>query len=63
MASPTEIANTTARLEQEIASEKLTPLQKVSYKIQKRWLKEKVGLVEVIVYPGQCVIIVSPIEN
>ncbi|ELU40827.1 GMC oxidoreductase [Rhizoctonia solani AG-1 IA] len=54
MASSAEIANMTARLEKEIKSEKLTPLQKASYKIQKRWLKEKVGLVEVIVYPGQC---------
>ncbi|KAF8689786.1 GMC oxidoreductase, partial [Rhizoctonia solani] len=52
MASSAEIANMTARLEKEIKSEKLTPLQKASYKIQKRWLKEKVGLVEVIVYPG-----------
>ncbi|KAG8742275.1 hypothetical protein FRC11_014434 [Ceratobasidium sp. 423] len=52
MANSAEIANMTAQLDREIASEKLTPLQKASYKIQKGWLKEKVGLVEVIVYPG-----------
>ncbi|CAE6537225.1 unnamed protein product [Rhizoctonia solani] len=52
MASSEEIANMTAQLDREIASEKLTPLQEASYKIQKDWLKEKVGLVEVIVYPG-----------
>ncbi|KAF8756714.1 alcohol oxidase, partial [Rhizoctonia solani] len=47
-----EIANLTAQLDREIASEKLTPLEKASYKIQKEWLKEKVGLVEVIMNPG-----------
>ncbi|KAH7337860.1 alcohol oxidase [Rhizoctonia solani] len=52
MASPAEIANMTAQLDREIASGKITPLQEEAYKIQKGWLKEKVGLVEVIVYPG-----------
>ncbi|KAJ1300921.1 hypothetical protein OPQ81_003347 [Rhizoctonia solani] len=52
MATPAEIANLTAQLDREIASERLNPLQEASYKIQRGWLKEKVGLVEVIVYPG-----------
>ncbi|KAG8754358.1 hypothetical protein FRC11_006697, partial [Ceratobasidium sp. 423] len=52
MAPPAEIADMTAQLEQEIASENLTPLQKATYDIQKGWLKEKVGLVEVILNPG-----------
>ncbi|KAF8706722.1 GMC oxidoreductase, partial [Rhizoctonia solani] len=43
LATSAEIANLTAQLNQEIASEKLTPLEKASYKIQKEWLKEKVG--------------------
>ncbi|CAE6464741.1 unnamed protein product [Rhizoctonia solani] len=42
----------TAQLDREVASEKLTPLQELSYKIQKGWLKEEVGLAEVILYPG-----------
>ncbi|CEL61578.1 hypothetical protein RSOLAG1IB_10142 [Rhizoctonia solani AG-1 IB] len=52
MATSAEIANFTAQLDREIASEKLTPLQEASYKIQKGWLKEKVGLVEIIFNPG-----------
>ncbi|KAF8678635.1 GMC oxidoreductase [Rhizoctonia solani] len=52
LATSAEIANLTAQLDREIASEKLTPLEKASYKIQKEWLKEKVGLVEVIMNPG-----------
>ncbi|CAE6434708.1 unnamed protein product [Rhizoctonia solani] len=47
-----ELENMTAQLDQEVASEKLTPLRKASYNIQKGWLKEKVGLVEIIPYPG-----------
>ncbi|CCO35528.1 Choline dehydrogenase Short=CDH [Rhizoctonia solani AG-1 IB] len=54
MATSAEIANFTAQLDREIASEKLTPLQEASYKIQKGWLKEKVGLVEIIFNPGEC---------
>ncbi|CUA76134.1 Oxygen-dependent choline dehydrogenase [Rhizoctonia solani] len=52
MATSEEISNMTARLDQEIASENITPLQKASYDIQREWLKEKVGLVEVIMNPG-----------
>ncbi|KAJ1301435.1 hypothetical protein OPQ81_008693 [Rhizoctonia solani] len=52
IATSAEIANMTGQLEREIASDKLTPLQKASYDIQKGWLKEKVGLVEVILNPG-----------
>ncbi|CUA69182.1 Pyranose dehydrogenase 1 [Rhizoctonia solani] len=52
LGSPAEIKNITARLDREIASEKITPLQKASYDIQKGWLKEEVGLVEIIPFPG-----------
>ncbi|CUA69310.1 hypothetical protein RSOLAG22IIIB_08434 [Rhizoctonia solani] len=52
LASTSEINNMTAQLNREIASERLTPLQNASYDIQKGWLKEKVGLVEIIPYPG-----------
>ncbi|CAE6351120.1 unnamed protein product [Rhizoctonia solani] len=52
MATSSEISNMSAQLEQEIASEKMTLLQKLSYDIQKGWLKKKVGLVEVIMNPG-----------
>ncbi|KAG8689296.1 hypothetical protein FRC11_003307 [Ceratobasidium sp. 423] len=52
LATSAEIANMTAQLDRELASEKLTPLQKASYDIQKGWLKEKVGLVEIIMNPG-----------
>ncbi|EUC61273.1 glucose dehydrogenase [Rhizoctonia solani AG-3 Rhs1AP] len=52
MASSAEIKNMTAKLDREVTLEELTPLRKVSYDIQKGWLKEKVGLVEVIPYPG-----------
>ncbi|KAJ1300911.1 hypothetical protein OPQ81_003336 [Rhizoctonia solani] len=52
MATSEEIGNMIAQFDREIASEKLTPLQKATYKIQKEWLKEKVGLVEVIMSPG-----------
>ncbi|CAE6346970.1 unnamed protein product [Rhizoctonia solani] len=52
MATSAEMANLTAQLAREIASENLTPLQNASYEIQKEWLKEKVGLVEVIMNPG-----------
>ncbi|CCO32637.1 Alcohol oxidase Short=AOX [Rhizoctonia solani AG-1 IB] len=59
MATATEITNMKARFEQEVASEKLTPLQKASYKIQKGWLNEKVGLVEIIAYPGWLITIAT----
>ncbi|CUA69309.1 Glucose oxidase [Rhizoctonia solani] len=52
LTSPAEIKNMTARLDREIASEKIKPLQKASYDIQKGWLKEEVGLVEIIPFPG-----------
>ncbi|KAH7337843.1 alcohol oxidase [Rhizoctonia solani] len=52
MASSAKVANMTAQLDREVASEKLSPLQKASYDIQRGWLKEKVGLVEVIMSPG-----------
>ncbi|CAE6446915.1 unnamed protein product [Rhizoctonia solani] len=52
LASTSEIKNMTAQLNREIGLERLTPLQNASYGIQKRWLKEKVGLVEIIPYPG-----------
>ncbi|CUA69183.1 Oxygen-dependent choline dehydrogenase [Rhizoctonia solani] len=52
LASTSEINDMTAQLNREIASERLTPLQNASYDIQKGWLKEKVGLVEIIPYPG-----------
>ncbi|KAJ1300923.1 hypothetical protein OPQ81_003349 [Rhizoctonia solani] len=52
IATSAEIANMTTQLEREIASENLTPLQKASYDIQKGLLKQKVGLVEVILNPG-----------
>ncbi|CUA71924.1 Pyranose dehydrogenase 1 [Rhizoctonia solani] len=52
MASSAEIENMAAQLEREIASEKPSELQQKSYEIQKGWLKEKLGLVEIIGYPG-----------
>ncbi|CAE7060958.1 unnamed protein product [Rhizoctonia solani] len=52
MATPAEISDMTARLNREITSEKITPLQRASYAIQKDWLKQKVGLVEFIMSPG-----------
>ncbi|CAE6427441.1 unnamed protein product [Rhizoctonia solani] len=52
LATSAEIANMTAQLDQEIASENLTPLQKATYDIQKEYLNEKIGLVEIILNPG-----------
>ncbi|KEP46778.1 glucose dehydrogenase [Rhizoctonia solani 123E] len=52
LASSTEIEKMTAQLDREIALGELNQLQRTSYKIQKEWLKEKLGWVEVIVYPG-----------
>ncbi|KDN44352.1 hypothetical protein RSAG8_05616, partial [Rhizoctonia solani AG-8 WAC10335] len=52
VANSAEIANMTAQLEREITSEKINQLQQKSYEIQKGWLKEKLGLVEVIGYPA-----------
>ncbi|CAE6538799.1 unnamed protein product [Rhizoctonia solani] len=48
MASSEEITKMREQLDQELSSEELTPLQKASYDIQKEWLTEKVGWVEVI---------------
>ncbi|KAJ1300896.1 hypothetical protein OPQ81_003322 [Rhizoctonia solani] len=52
MASSAEISRMRARLDREIASENITPLQEISYDIQKGWLKKRVGLIEVGMYPG-----------
>ncbi|CAE6384749.1 unnamed protein product, partial [Rhizoctonia solani] len=52
MANSSEIESMKAEFDREVALEKLSPLQKASYDIQKRWLKEKVGLVEIIPYPA-----------
>ncbi|KAH7337864.1 hypothetical protein B0J17DRAFT_718623 [Rhizoctonia solani] len=52
MASSTEIAKLTAEVDRELGSKDLAPLQSASYKIQKGWLKENVGFVELIPYPG-----------
>ncbi|KAH7337866.1 alcohol oxidase [Rhizoctonia solani] len=49
LASSTQISSMEAQLNQEISLEKLIPLQKLTYDIQREWLKKKeVGMVEVI---------------
>lgn len=52
MASSAEIENMIAEVDRELASKDLTLLQRESYKVQKEWLREKVGFVELIPYPG-----------
>ncbi|EUC63663.1 glucose dehydrogenase, partial [Rhizoctonia solani AG-3 Rhs1AP] len=52
VATSVEIARTIAQLDRETAPDKINQLQKASYEIQKGWLKEKLGLVEVIGYPA-----------
>ncbi|KAG8685033.1 hypothetical protein FRC11_011219 [Ceratobasidium sp. 423] len=51
-ATPAEVADMTAQLDREIASDNLTPLQKATYDIRKEYLKEKAGWTEVILNPG-----------
>ncbi|KAF8604819.1 alcohol oxidase [Ceratobasidium sp. AG-I] len=47
----TKIKSMTAQLDKEIASG-TTPLQKAQYIIQKGYLKQKIGHIEVVFYPG-----------
>lgn len=47
----TKIASMTAQLNSEIASN-TTPLQKLQYAIQKAYLTQKIGHVEIVLYPG-----------
>jgi hypothetical protein len=52
MASSATIANITKRLEREINLNTITPLQKAQYAIQKNWLEQELGHVEMILNPG-----------
>ncbi|CAE6474994.1 unnamed protein product [Rhizoctonia solani] len=48
MASSGDVSKMLEQLDHEISSEKITPLQKASYDIQKGWLRKNLGMVEVI---------------
>ncbi|CAE6415789.1 unnamed protein product [Rhizoctonia solani] len=48
IAGSAHISRMETQLNEEISSEKLTPLQKVTYDIQREWLTKKIGMIEVI---------------
>lgn len=48
----TKIDSMITQLNKEIASS-TTPLQKKQYAIQKSWLKQKIGHLEILLYPGK----------
>ncbi|CAE6433202.1 unnamed protein product [Rhizoctonia solani] len=47
-----EIAKMAAKVDQELGSKDLTPIQRDSYKIQKGWLKGNVAAIELVPFPG-----------
>ncbi|QRV90174.1 GMC oxidoreductase [Ceratobasidium sp. AG-Ba] len=47
-----KISSMKSRLDSEIAASGTSPLQKAQYNIQKQWLSQKLGHLEIIMYPG-----------